>query len=660
MTAAEILELWAKFTEYDPEQTRFNLLSAEYQFHKAGEVISTLAKGYDPYGIVSAMYAKKTFLEVMGKAQFNVLNLLKNPDGLDDIKEMWRVFTSDEMSAIENGFLAKINAFLESASGKTMLTGDVDESQESLILDILMDSVGRVAENLTKCKVNLFQCGGEFRPVTKLNTHVHIFNKMAECLVALHSADDGAYICFIANDGTADAYFSFMLKSNGNILSVSDRVDEAYISQHGNTRTNRWLEEKSGDLFPYKIVSADDFDYKGYARSLTIDDTCLDILRLGPDTYLPVLLAVVMLSSKYTTEQVSHLPQTYTVDLLKQNLKPLNSTALVLPADSLVIRVHQNFTVDFSKEEVLSGAAGRRLDEDQQYKRFINDNQIMVDLWGEGFDYDEDQLLRSNRKILLASHGDSSTSSRPAPEFVGDYYRLQVEAYHGVRHRLAAYMRQRIKEEYIRFGGYQKLKEWKESMIRSQKERLLELAAKAIFIAQNNGYVETSKNQASSLEEFIRMANHSFLLEANSYDLPEYFGYKRHTVLNRLRDTKFTGKGSDYACEITGSACSIFIKFRPYDWQEEEMLLGCELPKLLKGWKKRRGYYGNPLLSVCDPVEVVGTPVERDEREFYRNAFLAQRGDTFGEDEFTGPLEMSVIVGFSKRGLARMFKQLGL
>lgn len=659
MTAAEILEHWAKFAKYDPEQTRFNLLSSEYQYHKAGEIISTLTRGYDPYGIVSAMYAKKSFRDVMGQIKVNVLSLLENPEGLDDIKEMWRIFTSDEMAAIENEFLAKVDAFLESAAGRTMLSGKVDESQESSILDILMDSVGRVAENLDKCKVNLFQRGGEFMPITKLNTHVHVFNKMAECLAALHSVSDGAYICFIANDGTANAYFSFMLKNNGNILSVSDRVDEAYIGQHSNSRSNRWLEDKNGDLFPYKIVSADNFDYKGYARNLAIDDTCLDILRLGPDAYLPVLLAVIMLSSKYTAEQVWHLPQTYTVDLLRQNLKFLDSTALALATGSSLVQAHQDFNVGFNRNDVLSGEAGHQLDEGQEYKIFFNRNQIMVDLWGEGFEYDESQLLRSDKKLLLKSHGDDSSDTEPAPEFIGDSHRLQVEAYHGARQRLAAYIRQRIKEEYIQYGGCQKLQEWKETTIRSQKERFLKLAAKAIHIARNNGYVDTSK-APGSLEEFIRMSDRSFLIDAKSRDLPDSFGPGRHVVINGVKNIKLTGRGSDYACEITGNSCSVFIKFMPYDWQEAELLFGCELPKLLKGWESTRRCYGNPLLSVCDPVETIGTPVEWDERDFYREAYLVQHGDTIFQNEPFGPMEMGVIVGFSKRGLARMLKQLEL
>ena len=64
MTIKEVLDEFAKFIQYDPNQTRFNMLSANYVFHGAGKDIETLLSGYDPSGALSAMRARDAVMEV--------------------------------------------------------------------------------------------------------------------------------------------------------------------------------------------------------------------------------------------------------------------------------------------------------------------------------------------------------------------------------------------------------------------------------------------------------------------------------------------------------------------------------------------------------------------------------------------------------------------
>lgn len=42
MTIQEILSRWFEFSGYDPNQHKFNLLSSEWDYHKAGDRISAL------------------------------------------------------------------------------------------------------------------------------------------------------------------------------------------------------------------------------------------------------------------------------------------------------------------------------------------------------------------------------------------------------------------------------------------------------------------------------------------------------------------------------------------------------------------------------------------------------------------------------------------
>ena len=54
----DILNKWFIFTKYDREQHKFNLLSHEYDFHRACKHIEDILENYEPSGVLATMYAK--------------------------------------------------------------------------------------------------------------------------------------------------------------------------------------------------------------------------------------------------------------------------------------------------------------------------------------------------------------------------------------------------------------------------------------------------------------------------------------------------------------------------------------------------------------------------------------------------------------------------
>ena len=93
MTIKEVLDEFAKFAQYDPEQTRFNLASANYVFHGAGKDIETLLSGYDPSGALSAMRARDAVMEVAQNTNIPLYGWLTNPDVTREMQEyatMWQ------------------------------------------------------------------------------------------------------------------------------------------------------------------------------------------------------------------------------------------------------------------------------------------------------------------------------------------------------------------------------------------------------------------------------------------------------------------------------------------------------------------------------------------------------------------------------------------
>ena len=84
---------------------------------------------------------------------------------------------------------------------------------------------------------------------------------------------------------------------------------------------------------------------------------------------------------------------------------------------------------------------------------FDSVNQVMVDLWSEGF-----------------RMGDIPAGS--AADDLGRYCQA--------REQLAAYMRERILDEYIQFGSAPAVCAWYDAALTSRRETLIDLSAKAV------------------------------------------------------------------------------------------------------------------------------------------------------------------------------------
>ena len=142
-------------------------------------------------------------------------------------------------------------------------------------------------QRLHKCKVDLYMRGGHMQPISRFSPKIHVFSSLGECLLAFEAAPDGMYICYIRSNDSADGYFGFYIKSNGNLLSVHERIDESYPGEHSHHRNHRWVEGKEFALFPYSEVISHSTtdkdgkenvkrDYKGYATQYFISEEDID------------------------------------------------------------------------------------------------------------------------------------------------------------------------------------------------------------------------------------------------------------------------------------------------------------------------------------------------------------------------------------------------
>lgn len=631
MTYMDVLEKWAIYSEYDREQTSFNLLASNYTLHKVGKLIEILLSEYDNTGMLAVIYAKIQFENLLKDTKIKVWDVLSNPDTYKEEKDMYELFNTPIVTDAENEFIGRLNhIYLKITNGK--LIGEDDGQRKQLL-----DSIERAVESINKCNVDLFMKVGEIGNVQNVSTKLHVFNTLAECLLSIEKAQDGIYLCFISAGNSADCFFAFFLKSNGTIVSVNDRIDEAYIGQHGNSRNARWTESKVDGIFPYDyIFNYSQHDYKGYATKYEIEEDKLDLYNLGIEVFMPIVISMLLIVLKYSNKDIE-LPLHYLDSFLPENQMKIESHELMVIGESSLVVGHNNVDIHFDNQKILSGDYAEEFDfhnkKNGNYKEtgyFTNDNQLMVELWGDGFVFDPTTILKTNNITCLMDKENESY----IPEFVGTEKRIRLQVYKEARMQLAEYMKDKIYEAWVEYGKTEAIKKWYQNALLANKDTIYRM-----LMEYEEDIVQGTK---SKLREGWRRSDGSINIYITRND-----DYPTGHMLSADKIIGCTRDGWKWFCDVTGCVCNTWFVIAPQTWEQLEFLTGQEVPKIVKGWNANgRSYYGNPLLDSTDAVARVGTPFE------HSNSYSSN--DRFKDAYY----DFKVAFGFSKRGWNKIKKEL--
>jgi hypothetical protein len=467
-----------------------------------------------------------------------------------------------------------------------------------------------------------------------------LFETLAECLTALEHIDDGLYLCYINCGGTADGYFGFFLKNNGNLLSINERIDEAYSGQHSHSRSGRWSDNKKYELFPYEyIFNYTEHDYQGYATKHLINDEKLAFFELGANAYLPIVVSMIMISKQYVGKDIDlNSNQIKYVDsLFSCNIKKLSDSnnQLMIVDNSSIINTHRVVDLTFDLEKVMNGSYANEFhySNDKNYKEtgtFTNSNQLFVDLWGEGFTYNSSKIYETN-SILRIGNNDSNADI--SPEFVGTKQRMRLQGYYQIRKLLADYIRDNIHEAWVEFGKTDAVRQWYFNCIQNNMVEIEKIIAQKYIDIQNGEKVLNSNWRLSDI---------------NAIDI--YFVKQKHPegwgnhILNE--EKKYC---NEYYCTKTRAICNLFFTIKPKNWEHLEFLCGCEVPKTVKGWFYN-GHFGdgNSILNATDLVAEVGTPFERYEANRYKEIY---------KENDIREFDFSFSIGYSKRGIKQILEK---
>lgn len=184
-TIQDILSRWFEFSGYDPDQHKFNLLSSEYDYHKAGDRITELLRDYEPSGALAVMYAKQKFINSMKESRVNLWNVLSEPEKLKPYQEAYADFHSPVVMEGEQMISDNITKLIEKISGKPML-GDRDMEKEK---SVIAESVETVVDNIQKLHYDVYRKGGKVELVHKFPSQIFVFPTLAQCVLSLDNAN---------------------------------------------------------------------------------------------------------------------------------------------------------------------------------------------------------------------------------------------------------------------------------------------------------------------------------------------------------------------------------------------------------------------------------------------------------------------------------------
>lgn len=597
MNALDILNKWFEITDYNPDKKTFNLLNMDdYEIHKINKFIVKICNEYDNEGLIPLIYVKYFADKYFKNLKISVLDILQN--NYDDIKALQSFYddlNSDEIKEIENNFSNTLKALSASVCSKKYLDNNQDNSY--------IDSLGYVIDNITKLNVDIFKKGGVIQPFTRISKSVHHFDSLANCLLSIEHAEDGMYLCYISSEISVDGYFGYFIKNNGNIFSVNERLDEKYIGQHYNLRNNRYTEEKVYELFPYEIVDFSGEDYKGYATSSLIDDEKLSFENISTACRYCIILTMYLLSKKYVGKTLSG-DEVYVNSLLKQNVKAIeNGNSLVLYNNSDIVKFHHAFTFNVDEKKFMSGELCKQYHKNGNY--FQNINQIMVDTYGNDFDFQEaykDILVNDKTKMLTDSSFNHDIKLNN--EFIGNKDKFELQAFYELRKKLAVHIKTKMLDDYKAFGGKKALEKWWYEVLTGNMDKIKSICKDVYNDAENGvfaydlGDFGVTKNHKTELR-LIYKKNYDEIID-NDIRLSYFSCVKLNEIENpNARNLKWLDRDDNKRCEY-------FFIFQPHNWKWIEETFNIEVPNFIKGWWSSNfasPYVGNSSLDVVDPVD---------------------------------------------------------
>lgn len=604
---AELSNKMLEFMNFDPKRK-------EYKIHftydgrnddidldlKLRQILKYDEK-FDESGIITLICIHNLCKYKLNSTSIKVVDVLENPVIVENFREIYDIVNSSEIEEVKTKFMTALNQIAVQSTGRKLIG---EENLQNVESDFI-NAIDTVMEGMVKLNFEVYtNSGNPCGKIDRFSPKIQIFGSLSQCLLTLEHAEDGICICYITNSGSFDGYFGIFVKSNGNLFSYNERANEAYIGQHSRLRNGRAIADaKTMDLFPYdELMKCSGHDYKGYATKIEVQEDKLNIFDISRETYMKMVTAMGVVVARHVGKTIDG-KQVFVNALLPVNLKSIENreetTALIKIQDSALIRVNAGAVIHFDREKFLAGEYNAEFDHQhmeefgKHYREvgtFPGYNQILVDIYGQDFQFDDEGLLKDDSVNRLI--GDENVHF----EFVGSLQRMRLQAYYRLREKLADHIKIKMQKDFESHGGCSALIEWYGKQLKAVKNKIFELC-KIRFENENDPRLDGYPHIC--LQEMETKSQHP---RFNSPDLD-------HVCLTPFE--RISWCNTKFCCPFYPQyRIKYFFHICPKNYLEVEKLLGVEVPDYCKEWNNGNycmgsRYTGNPLLDATDKVSQI-------------------------------------------------------
>lgn len=567
------------FCHFDPDSEKDNnehysgnLLAVESDAWEISRRIVRLVKDYNsPY---LAFIVLKGSISGWGRnINFTLDDIIKGRhSALLNIYQ--RVFFDERCLGIEDSFIKMISRF----AAKPNLIGESD------IKDVIK-AVPKIVEEVEKLNFHPLLASKECLGEVEIRNKIRIYTDIGSCLMDIENSAEGLYLCYIAPEDTIDGYFSFIYKSNENIISIDDQIKEAYLGQHRveRRRNASYVERKAFGVFPYQyIFELSQPDAKGYYTEYKLKGE-FSLNDLPVEETFALVVAMLLVLKKYCGKKFRKDEIVYSSYLIGGKAEKLIETkALAVKKDSALV-LHAKTKVELTRNEIFADCDAAHADSKTFYKDCKpNVVDYLKRLW-----LDEDVLNGVPEKADY-SHILNDTGNI---EMISSYKTLKENALFVMRREMKDRLQKKIEDYFIAHDfGNEGIKKWRE-LVASHKDVIFsKIKGENFFESEDRKGVCIGWYRGGKIEDAM-------------------YGRKYFFPFNDINNNKIdwsTSRRRVYMNDDMG-VCRYNWNFMPTDWKEACDFIGIdesELPKELKGWTAHRNEkYGNSILYMTDYME---------------------------------------------------------
>lgn len=583
-TVTDYIKRWFEITgfDWDAESWTFTLLDLKYGTTDNNILLKRMIQKYNSEMLAFCVLRN------------SVSDFLQMKVSLEDIKsgkfDAVLHFANEIEKSSLNGKIEEFRRNLELFMVKPNILGSITDAD----ICKAISSVGPL-ENLNfDCLVSSEK---PFEVQSRISREVVVVSSTAELILKASGMEDGMFLAFVTRAKDAESYFSLVVKSNGNIISVNDHFKELFFGQHGCRRNDRYTENKAYSIFPYQ--SAIDATYKEDGVHDIIDTAKPKSDNLSFDDFsieeaIRFYIGCILISYRISGKTVQKKDVVWTTGLATCNIPLLESKALITAQNrELVQSYNSQFKIEIDRDELTFVPF-------ECVKDFLGERNTAATLFREWFTPDmvEDRDNWSSALSDILAHYPN--------EFMGSLEGIKKAIIQNQRAAIKAKIEKKMDDYLLEHGDGKEAIEFFRTMVEQRKEIVLKNLDSVL------------RNPKSWIKENAKIEMRS------SHDGYVYWQdnwtFYPFNDKNCLKETEKDRCITSYLAD-EGGLCNMRLDWKALHVDQILNLLSLkesELPKELRGWKNRsNSCRGNSILDLTDPCESISNAITKNSRSHH-------------------------------------------